>query len=49
MLLFVLLFVSLLTGFICSIIKIIKEHQFNVLTITPILNVILFVIIFIVS
>lgn len=46
---FVLLFASLITGFIYSIIKLIKEKSFNLAYIISITNVILFVIIFIFS
>jgi len=46
---FVLLFASLLTGCIYSIILIIKKRELNISFICSILNVILFVIIFAVS
>ena len=47
MILFVLLFISLMIGFVYSIIKILKEHSFNILQIVSIANVLLFILIFI--
>ncbi len=49
MLLFVLLFASLLTGFIFAIIELVKSRVFSVLRIVSILNVILFILIFVFS
>ena len=47
MLLFVLLFASLLTGFIYSIVKIVKDHKIDVLRIVSFTNVIIFILIFV--
>lgn len=45
MLLFVLLFLSLITGFMYSVIKIIKEHKVDLLRIVSILHIIIFILI----
>lgn len=46
-LLFVLLFASFITACVFAVKKMVKEKEFSVLTITSVLNVVLFVLIFV--